>query len=91
MNVTFVDKAPEIKKEEDIFVDGKKVGDVAEKGGGFSIRFHAALDFGLGSTFLIQGHGDTREAAITEALSKGRLNAQRLLAEIETYEKKLSS
>ena len=65
--------------EEGIFVDGQRIGEIKKKGSGYP--FHAALRVPKGrlTVRLAQGHGNTPEEAIHDALVTSRKNAREFL------------
>jgi len=94
MGLKFGDPAPKERTEEDIIVCGEKVGRMYINPPTEYCRvvtYHASIDLDKPSSIgLVQGHGDTREAAVAEAIEKGVSAAQKLLSSIEDFQRKLN-
>ena len=91
MNVEFKDERPVAETKQNIVINGEIVGFMksylGERDG--VLRFHCGFD-GVGRTnALIQGHGDTREAAMEQAIKAGRNHALSMLDGIDELEIKL--
>jgi hypothetical protein len=92
MKFSLKQKTPETKRADAIVVAGKVVGRVEYDGEAMAgVRCHAILDLRLcGLTSfsqvggLAQGHADTAEAAIADALAKGRRDAESYLSALTT-------
>lgn len=93
MNIKFTNKVPvqEVELEENVVVGGEVVGWIKKKRETerYGSRYHSGFDLGGGSRMLIQGHGDTKEEAIIQAIKGGKDDAARLLAAISELENKL--
>lgn len=92
MNIEYRPNFPSGTTEEDIYLDGQKIGYVRTHNTHEEneYRCHAAIniDGGLSSS-LIQGHGATKEAAIVAAIKRGREDFTRALISIDELERKL--
>lgn len=93
MKVEFNDVIPAAETKQNIVIDGEIVGYMKcyprERDG--VLRYHCGFD-GVGRTNeLIQGHGNTREEAMTAAIEAGRNRGLSLLAGIEELEVKLGT
>lgn len=72
-----------------VYFGEKKVGEIEETGRDGNGRFHVCLrvadtDYSCG---LVQGHGETPEAAVRDAIMKSRADAQRYLVGLLDLEK----
>lgn len=88
-NLSFAPAPPQAVTKEEIIVAGQTVGTVALTTIGSSFKYHACINL-PGWHSLIQGYGETREAATLDAIKTGKDNAHRLLSEIEALEGRLS-
>jgi len=94
MKVEFRTSTPRGSTEEDIYLDGKKIGSVKTHNGSEDnpYRCHAAINLNIErgiSVGLIQGHAETKEAAIWEAIATGRRDFTAALAKIDELEERI--
>jgi hypothetical protein len=88
MNVTFKSKLKEdVLREEHIIVGGEVVGEMLERTTGS--RYHAVFNVAGGNIGLIQGFGPTKEEAIQNAVSEGRIEVSLRTETINQLAKKL--
>lgn len=92
MNIEFKPEESEISVTEHIVLNGRTIGKMytyPERNGGS--RYHAAIDIKGGHIGLTQGHGESKEAAVLAALTKGRNEAETELVSIAELEAELNS
>lgn len=89
MNVQFGAKEPVTRMSEEIIIGGEVVGEVgvSSRNTGYVYRVNIKNPHKLAG--LLQGHGDTKEEAITDALNNSRKEATLTLQYIEDLETKL--
>lgn len=96
----FKEEKVEVKTESRtlVIIGGQEVGEVTYQPRSWEDSwFHAVLNIsnGLGErssslcTELVQGHGETREAAVAEALNKGLKKYSCVVAEIEKLQREI--
>lgn len=93
MNVEFKDERPAAETKQNIVIHGEIVGFMKSyhRTGDGELLYHCGFD-GVGRTnALIQGHGDTREAAMASAIEAGKEHALAMLDGIEVLEIKLGT
>lgn len=96
MAMKFGDPTPKERTQEDIIVCGEKVGKILINPPTQYCRmvtYHACIDMQDVSSplGLIQGHGDTREAAVAAAIERGCSDAKAMLVLIEDLQRKLDT
>lgn len=89
MNIEFGDKQADVEREEVLIVCGEEVGYMKTYVRDGRTRYHAGFHLVGGIIGLIQGHGETKEEAIKNAIRKGRSDSTRLLMSIDELENKL--
>ncbi len=85
MNYTLAPKPEQPHVDETITMNGKEIGFVKEYlNAGDEKKFHAGINIDVGDMFpaLVQGHADTPDGAIKDALDKGTQYAINLQAGI---------
>lgn len=90
MNLNFEEvENKKVVKSEGIFIAGEHVGKVEEKDYFGGRSFYACIDIAGFPGSLVQGHGDTREEAVLNAISKSRQEAIDRLAALEDLQESL--
>lgn len=96
MALKFGDPTPKERTQEDIIVCGEKVGRILINPPTQYcqvVTYHACIELqGVSSPLgLVQGHGDTREAAVADAIERGCSDAKKMLVLIEDFQRKLDT
>lgn len=91
MKIEFKESALEVDKTEDIILHGRKIGEmhIHARKEYCGRHYHAAINIRGGHLGLIQGHGETKEQAVREALATGRKEAETELVSIAELETEL--
>ncbi len=89
MDIKFEDAIPKAEKTEKMIVRGEVVGEITLSKYTLGSLYHAVFNVDGGNIGLIQGHGSTKMEAIQNAITEGRVSAEKRLVSIAELEKKL--